>query len=158
MGDGGSLLLGLLMAAATVSVGGSVDEPFSGQAFFFYAPLLIPLFVLGVPLLDTVLSVVRRAIGRKQITEADKNHLHYQLVRMGHGNRRAVLILWAWTALLSGLVLYPTLNEGRGDALGAHRCDRARPGPLHRPRSAGRPRTRLVSQNRHRNRHVNRPI
>ncbi len=117
MGDGGSLLLGSLMAAATVSVGGSVDEPFSGQAFFFYAPLLIPLFVLGVPLLDTVLSIVRRAIGRKQLTEADKDHLHYQLVRMGHGNRRAVLILWAWTALLSGLVLYPTLNEGRGDAL-----------------------------------------
>ncbi len=117
MGDGGSLLLGLLMAAGTVSVGGSVDEPFSGQAFFFYAPLLIPLFVLGVPLLDTVVAIVRRAVGRKQLTEPDKDHLHYLLVRMGHGTRRAVLILWAWTALLSGLVLYPTLNQGRGDAL-----------------------------------------
>ena len=47
MGDGGALLLGALMAAATISVGGRSTVEFSGQAFFFYAPLLIPLVILG---------------------------------------------------------------------------------------------------------------
>ncbi len=55
MGDGGALLLGLLMAASTIAVGGSQNTPFSGQVFFFFAPLFIPLFILGVPILDTLL-------------------------------------------------------------------------------------------------------
>ena len=61
MGDGGALLLGLLMAAATISVGGRTRQPFSGQTFFFFAPLVIPLFVLGVPILDTLFAIIRRA-------------------------------------------------------------------------------------------------
>ncbi len=56
MGDGGALLLGLLMAASTMVVGGRTDQPFSGQTFFFFAPLIIPLLILGVPILDTVLA------------------------------------------------------------------------------------------------------
>jgi UDP-GlcNAc:undecaprenyl-phosphate GlcNAc-1-phosphate transferase len=39
--------------------------------------------------------------------EADKGHLHHRLMDLGHGQRRSVAILWLWTALLSGLVLYP---------------------------------------------------
>ena len=42
---------------------------------------------------------------------ADKEHLHHRLMRLGHGQRRSVLILWTWTALLSGFVLYPTLHR-----------------------------------------------
>jgi UDP-GlcNAc:undecaprenyl-phosphate GlcNAc-1-phosphate transferase len=47
MGDGGALLLGLLMAASTMVVGGRTDQPFSGQTFFFFAPVLIPLVILA---------------------------------------------------------------------------------------------------------------
>ena len=43
--------------------------------------------------------------------EADKEHLHHRLMNLGHGHRRSVLILWAWTALLSGFVLYPILTN-----------------------------------------------
>jgi UDP-GlcNAc:undecaprenyl-phosphate GlcNAc-1-phosphate transferase len=50
------------------------------------------------------------------VATADKEHLHHRLMRLGHGQRRAVLILWAWTAALSGLVLYPAYT-GRGDAV-----------------------------------------
>ena len=49
MGDGGALLLGLLMAASTMVVGGRTDTPVSGQTFFFFAPVFIPLVILGVP-------------------------------------------------------------------------------------------------------------
>src|SRR4051794_18465573 len=116
MGDSGALLLGLLMAASTISVGGSTDTEFSGQSFFFFAPLFIPLVILGVPILDTAFSIVRRASRRAGVATADKEHLHHRLMRLGHGPRRSVLILWTWTALLSGLVLYPTYT-GRGDAV-----------------------------------------
>jgi UDP-GlcNAc:undecaprenyl-phosphate GlcNAc-1-phosphate transferase len=116
MGDCGALLLGLLMAASTIAVGGSTDTAFSGQSFFFFAPLFIPLVILGVPIVDTAFAIVRRATRRSGVATADKEHLHHRLMRLGHGQRRSVLILWAWTALLSGLVLYPTLT-GRGDAV-----------------------------------------
>ena len=114
MGDGGALLLGLLMAASTISVGGNSAEDFSGQTFFFFAPLFIPLVVLGVPIIDTAFAILRRASKRQGVATADKDHLHHRLMRLGHGQRRAVLILWMWTALLSALVLYPTYT-GKDD-------------------------------------------
>ena len=117
MGDSGSLLLGTLMAASTMAVGGRTPDPFSGQTFFFYAPLAIPLLILGVPVLDTAFAIVRRATQRQGLATADKDHLHHRLVRLGHGHRRSVSILWAWTALLSAFVLYPTYNEGQGDGI-----------------------------------------
>lgn len=116
MGDNGALMLGLLMAAATISVGGRSADPFSGQAYFFYAPLFIPLVILGVPIVDTAASIVRRAVRGTSPAAADKGHLHHRLMRLGHGHRRSVAILWCWTAILSGFVLYPAYS-GRGNAV-----------------------------------------
>ena len=116
MGDGGSLLLGLLMAATTMTITGRVAEPISGQVYFFFAPALIPALILGVPLIDSAWAVVRR-IGRGAgITTADKDHVHHRLMRMGHGHRRTVLMLWAWTALAATLALLP-IWTGRSDAV-----------------------------------------
>ncbi len=111
MGDAGALLLGLLMAGSTMSVVGQTDQVSSGRTYFTFAPIVIPIFILGIPLLDTAFAVVRRASRRVSPAVADKSHLHHRLLRLGHGQRRSVLILWAWTALLSGLVLYPALTE-----------------------------------------------
>ena len=113
MGDAGALLLGLLMAASTMAVGASTDAEYIGSTFFFFAPLVIPLVILGVPILDTIFAIVRRATRRSGLATADKEHLHHRLMRLGHGHRRSVLILWAWTALLSAVVLIPTYT-GRG--------------------------------------------
>lgn len=113
MGDGGSMLLGLLLAVATVSVGGRTADQFSGQTYFFFAPLVIPFFILGVPFVDTGFAIVRRAVKGARLSEADKEHLHHRLMKLGHGPRRSVLILWAWSAILSGVVLLPTFtNQG----------------------------------------------
>jgi UDP-GlcNAc:undecaprenyl-phosphate/decaprenyl-phosphate GlcNAc-1-phosphate transferase len=111
MGDSGAMLLGLLMGASTLLVGGGTQIEFSGQAYFFFAPIFIPFFILGVPLLDTLFAIMRRAARRTGVAIADRGHLHYRLERMGHGHRRSVLILWAWTALLSGFVLYPVFTD-----------------------------------------------
>jgi UDP-GlcNAc:undecaprenyl-phosphate/decaprenyl-phosphate GlcNAc-1-phosphate transferase len=116
MGDSGALMLGGLMAAATMAVGGRTQDPFSGQTFFFYAPLVIPVVILGVPIFDTAFAILRRASKRQGLATPDKDHLHHRLMRLGHGQRRSVAILWAWTALLSGVVLFPTYS-GQGDAI-----------------------------------------
>ena len=114
MGDAGSMLLGLLMACSTMMVGGRTADQFSGQTYFFFAPIFIPLFVLGVPILDTLFAIIRRSVRRAKVSAPDKEHLHHRLMRLGHGHRRSVVILWAWTAVLSGLVLVPTFtNEGQ---------------------------------------------
>jgi UDP-GlcNAc:undecaprenyl-phosphate GlcNAc-1-phosphate transferase len=106
MGDAGALLLGLLMSASTMVIGGRTP-PASGVTFFFFAPLLIPFFILGVPLLDMAFAFIRRTVSGSGFSVADKNHIHHRLMRLGHGHARSVLILWAWTALLSGFVLFP---------------------------------------------------
>ncbi len=116
MGDSGALFLGLLMAAATMTTGGRVVDQFSGQTYFFFAPMIIPFVLLGVPILDAVWSILRRARRGIPWSQADKGHLHHRLLRLGHGHRRSVLILWNWTALLSGVVLFPTVT-GNGDAV-----------------------------------------
>jgi len=113
MGDGGALLLGLLMAASTMLIGGRSagtvggEAARSGQTYFFFAPLFIPFFILGVPIVDMAFAFIRRTANRTGFSTPDKNHLHHRLLRLGHGHRRSVLILWAWTVLLSGFVLFP---------------------------------------------------
>jgi UDP-GlcNAc:undecaprenyl-phosphate GlcNAc-1-phosphate transferase len=113
MGDAGALLLGLLMAASTMLIGGRTAGTVggvaarSGQTYFFFAPLFIPFFILGVPIVDMAFAFVRRTANRTGFSTPDKNHLHHRLLRLGHGHRRSVLILWAWTVLLSGFILFP---------------------------------------------------
>jgi UDP-GlcNAc:undecaprenyl-phosphate GlcNAc-1-phosphate transferase len=110
MGDAGAMFLGLLMAASTMVVGGRTPDV-SGETYFFFAPLFIPFFILGVPILDTAFAIVRRMARGSGVSTPDKDHLHHRLIRLGHGHRRSVLILWAWTAILSGFVLYPLFTR-----------------------------------------------
>jgi UDP-GlcNAc:undecaprenyl-phosphate GlcNAc-1-phosphate transferase len=111
MGDAGAMFLGLLLATTTITVGGRTADPFSGQTYFFFAPLVIPVVILGVPIVDTAFSFVRRIVRGRSFSVADKDHLHHRLMRLGHGPRRTVVILWLWTALLSAVVLLPTFTN-----------------------------------------------
>ena len=113
MGDGGALLLGLLMAASTMLIGGRSAGSVggvaarSGQTYFFFAPLFIPFFILGVPIVDMAFAFVRRTAKGTGFDTPDKEHIHHRLLRLGHGPRRSVIILWAWTAVLSSFLLFP---------------------------------------------------
>ncbi|HTW09796.1 MAG TPA: undecaprenyl/decaprenyl-phosphate alpha-N-acetylglucosaminyl 1-phosphate transferase [Acidimicrobiales bacterium] len=115
MGDAGAMLLGVLVAASTLAVVGQNSYQFSGRTYFFFAPIIIPFFILGIPILDTSFAVVRRAGKRLNPAVADLNHLHHRLMRLGHGHRQAVVILWAWTALLSGAVLWPGVTNSHNE-------------------------------------------
>jgi len=96
MGDAGALFLGVLLAVPTITIGGRTDHAFPGNTFFFFGPLLIPVLILGVPILDTVFSFLRRTINRQRWHQADAGHLHHRLMRLGHGPRRTVALRIAW--------------------------------------------------------------
>jgi UDP-GlcNAc:undecaprenyl-phosphate GlcNAc-1-phosphate transferase len=103
MGDSGALLLGLLLAASVVAVTGQVDPTMVSDAQIVPAffPVLLPLAVLLVPMVDLVLAVVRR-LGRGQSPfAADRRHLHHRLLDLGHSHARAVGVMYLWTAVLS---------------------------------------------------------
>jgi len=109
MGDGGALVVGMLMAASTATVTGQID-PASidrSQLLPAFIPLLLPLAVLVVPLLDFGLAVLRRLRAGKSPFTADSMHLHHRLLDMGHSHFHAVLILYGWTAVAAfGALLF----------------------------------------------------
>jgi UDP-GlcNAc:undecaprenyl-phosphate/decaprenyl-phosphate GlcNAc-1-phosphate transferase len=105
MGDTGSMLLGTLLAGATITGIGRTTQPQAGDQFALLIPVAIPILVLALPFLDTLLAVGRRMRSGAGIMTADKQHLHHRLLEIGHSHRRAVLILYAWSALLAGSVV-----------------------------------------------------
>lgn len=103
MGDSGSMVIGLTIAAAAIHVTGQVDAAAvpARQGFPAFLPLLLPVFVLILPLLDMALAVVRRVGAGRSPFHADSRHLHHRLLQLGHSHRRAVLIMYLWTALFA---------------------------------------------------------
>ncbi len=107
MGDSGSMLLGLMLAAAMMSGTGLVDPnaigPNSigdkGSGFLF--PVLLPLPVLAVPFVDLLLAVFRRTRAGRSVFTPDKEHLHHRLLEIGHSQRRAVVTIYFWSALIA---------------------------------------------------------
>ena len=91
MGDTGSMLLGYTMAA--ISVMGSVKTAAT-------VGLVVPVIVLGLPILDTLFAIVRRRINGRPVFQPDKGHLHHRLLAMGLTQKQAVLLMYAITAVL----------------------------------------------------------
>lgn len=105
MGDSGAMLLGLLLATSTVSLTGQIDtsqlqDPTRGLVPTVL-PLVLPLAILALPFLDLVLAFVRRTYAGKWWFVADKQHLHHRLLERGHSQRRAVMLMYIWSALVS---------------------------------------------------------
>ena len=117
MGDSGSMLLGLVLGGATVSgitntsVISTSFSASTSQVFLAYSPLVIPLLVIAIPLVDSMLAIVRRARRRTSVFHADKEHLHHRLMDLGHGHRQAVVVMYIWAALAAGAGLAFTFLE-----------------------------------------------
>ena len=112
MGDTGSMLLGLLLGASGVAHVGRSSSPTTAE-FVASVPLVVPLIVLAVPVLDTVLTIVRRLRNDQPVTRADLGHLHHALVASGHPHRRAVLVLYGWSLAAGFAVVGPLYLPGR---------------------------------------------
>ncbi|MBF0816850.1 undecaprenyl/decaprenyl-phosphate alpha-N-acetylglucosaminyl 1-phosphate transferase [Microbacterium paludicola] len=113
MGDSGALLLGLLMATSAIAASGqippSVLDPVDGlgrsQLLGAFLPILVPIVVVLLPLVDFGLAVIRRMGAGKSPFSPDRKHLHHRMLDLGHSDRDAVLIFYAWTAVISLAVL-----------------------------------------------------
>ncbi|MFD8349520.1 transferase [Streptomyces sp. KO7888] len=121
MGDSGSMLIGLVLAAGAISVTGQVDPDlmnlFSGserasvhQMVPVYIPLVMPLTIIAIPAADLILAIVRRTWKGQSPFAADRGHLHHRLLEIGHSHSRAVLIMYFFSALIAFGALAYSVN------------------------------------------------
>ena len=98
MGDTGSMFLGFMLAG--ISVTGAVKSVAT-------IALIVPIFALGLPILDTTFAIVRRVRGGVPIFKPDKGHLHHRLLGVGFTQCQAVLLMYVISALfgLSAIAL-----------------------------------------------------
>ncbi len=103
MGDSGAMLLGLLMATSALTVTGQIDPQIisRGELIPAFIPLILPLAILILPLLDFSLAVFRRLRAGKSPFAADREHIHHRLQDFGHSHLGSVLVFYVWTALIS---------------------------------------------------------
>lgn len=99
MGDCGSLFLGFTLAAASVLCA-SKTAALVGLA-------------LGIPIFDTLLSMLRRFLERRSLFAADRGHFHHRMLELGFNQRRAVLAIYAVTLSAVGLGLFMMMGDGR---------------------------------------------
>lgn len=99
MGDTGSMFLGFTLA--TLSVAGYLK----GAAFL---SLVIPVFILAIPILDTLFAIVRRFLNRQPIFKPDKEHLHHKLLSLGLSHRQAVLLIYLLTGIFGATAYFLT--------------------------------------------------
>ena len=118
MGDSGSMLLGLVLSGSALTLTGqfaSVSVERGGSAdgsLVMLLPILLPISILVVPLVDLVMAVVRRTRRGQAFYQPDKEHLHHRLLEIGHSQRRAVLIMWLWAGLIAFGAVLVSLYSG----------------------------------------------
>jgi UDP-GlcNAc:undecaprenyl-phosphate GlcNAc-1-phosphate transferase len=96
MGDSGANLLGYLLGVAAV-VGSLKTNA--------VVALVVPLLILAVPFLDTSFVVAKRLKYRRRPWNADANHFHHRMVRIGFSQRKTVAYLYTWSLLLAGVAM-----------------------------------------------------
>ncbi|GAB7104494.1 MraY family glycosyltransferase [Streptomyces phaeofaciens JCM 4814] len=123
MGDSGSMLIGLVLAAGAISVTGQVDPDLMNlytnsersavhQMVPVYIPLVMPLTIIAIPAADLILAIVRRTWRGQSPFAADRGHLHHRLLEIGHSHSRAVMIMYFWSALIAFGTLAYSVNAG----------------------------------------------
>jgi len=103
MGDSGAMFLGLLISASAITLTGQVDasaitEENGGNVLL---PLLLPFSILAIPLLDFMMAIVRRVKAGRSPFDADREHLHHRIMRLGLTQQRTTIILYLWTAMFA---------------------------------------------------------
>ena len=92
LGDSGSLLLGFTLA--TISL-------LSVTRISSLTTIIVPLVVAGIPIIDTLSAIIRRSRAHVSVGQADRGHIHHRLLDEGFDQRQTVLVIYAWTVLLS---------------------------------------------------------
>ena len=101
MGDSGSMLLGLIIAVIALL----------GFKNVTLTSLVIPLFVLAIPILDTCFAIIRRRLKGESISKPDKFHIHHQLLKRNLSHRTTVIIIYVIDLLFATASIVYALNN-----------------------------------------------
>ena len=107
-GDSGALFMGYIISVISLL----------GFKTTVVTSIFIPLAILAIPILDTLLAIIRRIIKHKKIFEADKDHFHHQLLKMNFSHRTTVLIIYLITALFATASILYTLKDSKDVFIG----------------------------------------
>lgn len=91
LGDTGALYIGFMLAVLSLK----------GLKNVTFISTLVPIIILGVPISDTIYAMIRRRLNHHPVSEADKHHLHHQLMRMGLTHRQTVLTIYGLSLIFS---------------------------------------------------------
>lgn len=108
MGDTGSMFLGFILAATAMQ---------TNQKASTTVAVLIPCIALGLPIMDTLLAIGRRALRGRPLFQADREHIHHKLLARGLSHRQAVLVLYGFCLLLGAAALILTYANSGQSAL-----------------------------------------
>jgi UDP-GlcNAc:undecaprenyl-phosphate GlcNAc-1-phosphate transferase len=92
MGDSGAMFLGF--ALATMALHGVMKSVAA-------ITLVVPLLIVGVPVVDAASAIIRRKRHGRPIHEADNGHIHHRLLHRGFNQRQTVLIIYVWSIALA---------------------------------------------------------
>jgi UDP-GlcNAc:undecaprenyl-phosphate GlcNAc-1-phosphate transferase len=95
LGDTGALFLGFMISVASLQ----------GLKNATAVAVLTPILILGVPLTDTIVAMVRRKLNKQSISSADKMHLHHRLMSIGFTHRGAVLVIYGIAGIFAFISL-----------------------------------------------------
>ena len=103
MGDSGSMLLGLLLAASAITLTGQIDpNAISAEKLGpTLLPLALPFAVLALPLIDLFSAILRRVRAGQSPFASDKEHIHHRIMRSGNSQQRTAIIMYLWTATIA---------------------------------------------------------
>jgi UDP-GlcNAc:undecaprenyl-phosphate GlcNAc-1-phosphate transferase len=105
MGDCGSLFLGFTIAASSVLCVAKSAA---------LVGLTLPALALGIPIFDTLFSMLRRYLERRSLFAPDRGHFHHRLLDLGLHQRHAVIVIYLATVLASGLGLFMLVRKDLG--------------------------------------------
>lgn len=103
MGDSGSMFLGYIIAVIALL----------GFKNITFTSFIIPVFLLAIPILDTLFAILRRVINHKPISRPDKSHIHHQLLNMKFSQKTTVLIIYAIDILFAIASIIYVLGDSR---------------------------------------------
>lgn len=102
IGDSGAQFIGFILSVILIDGSNTINGEFI---------ILIPMLICGVPLFDTLTSIIRRKLKNLPIMQADKGHVHHKLIRLGNSHPKAVIIMYFIEIIFSLIAIFMVISN-----------------------------------------------
>ena len=102
IGDSGAQFIGFILSVILIDGSNTINGEFI---------ILIPMIICGVPLFDTITSIIRRKLKNLPIMQADKGHVHHKLIRLGNSHPKAVIIMYFIEIIFSVIAIFMVISN-----------------------------------------------